>query len=280
MSVDAAPTSKRVIEPPSGWFNLRLRELWEYRELTYFLIWRDIKVRYKQTLLGASWAVLKPLLAMVIFQVIFGRIAGLPTGGVPGPLFYYTGLLPWILFQDGVTKATASFVSNRSLVTKVYFPRLAMPLAAVSSGLVDFAISFVVLLGMMLYFRYPLSPQIITVPLFVLWALATSLGVGLWLAALNALYRDVGYVTPFLLQAWFFASPIVYSAAMVPEGTLQVLYGLNPMAGVIQGFRWATLGQGQPPTDLALVSLLVTLVLLSTGLIFFRRMERTIADVV
>lgn len=279
MSVDAA-VSKRIIKPSKGWFNLQLGELWDYRELTYFLIWRDIKVRYKQTLLGAAWAVLKPLVAMVIFQVIFGRLAGLPTDGVPGPLFYYSGLLPWILFQDGVTKATASFVTGRSLVTKVYFPRLAMPLAAVTSGLMDFAIAFLVLLGMMLYFRYPLGPQILTVPLFVFWALATSLGVGLWLSALNALYRDVGYITPFLLQAWFFASPIVYSAAMIPDGFVHVLYGLNPMAGVIQGFRWATLGQGQPPTDLALVSLLVTMVLLLSGLIFFRRMERTIADVV
>ena len=279
MSVDAA-VSKRIIRPSTGWFNVQLGELWDYRELIYFLIWRDIKVRYKQTLLGASWAVLKPLVAMVIFQVIFGRLAGLSTDGVPGPLFYYSGLLPWILFQDGVTKATASFVAGRSLVTKVYFPRLAMPLAAVSSGLMDFAISFLVLLGMMLYFRYPLGPQILTVPLFMLWALATSLGVGLWLSALNALYRDVGYITPFLLQAWFFASPIVYSAAMIPEGILQALYGLNPLAGVIQGFRWATLGQGQPPTDLALVSLIVTMMLLLSGLIFFRRMERTIADVV
>ena len=175
MSVDAA-VSKRIIKPSKGWFNLQLGELWEYRELTYFLIWRDIKVRYKQTLLGASWAIIKPLVAMVIFQVIFGRLAGLPTDGVPGPLFYYSGLLPWILFQDGVTKATASFVTGRSLVTKVYFPRLAMPLAAVSSGLMDFAISFIVLLGMMLYFRYPLGPEILTVPLFVFWALATSLG--------------------------------------------------------------------------------------------------------
>ncbi|MFQ5943727.1 MAG: ABC transporter permease [Anaerolineales bacterium] len=280
MSVGAAAESKRIIKPSRGWFNLQLGELWEYRELTYFLIWRDIKVRYKQTLLGASWAVLKPLVAMVIFQVIFGQVAGLPTDGVPGPLFYYSGLLPWILFQDGVTKAAASFVTGRSLVTKVYFPRLAMPLAAVNSGLMDFAISFLVLMGMMVYFRYPLGPQIITMPLFVVWALATSLGVGLWLAALNALYRDVGYITPFLLQAWFFASPIVYSAAMIPEGLLQVLYGLNPMSGVIQGFRWATLGQGQPPTDLALASLLITVVLLFSGLIFFRRMERTIADVV
>ena len=280
MSLQATPAPTRVIEPSSSWFDLPFRELWEYRELILFLIWRDIKVRYKQTLLGASWAILKPLLAMVIFQIIFGRLAGLSTDGVPGPLFYYSGLLPWILFQDGVTKASASLVTGRSLVTKVYFPRMAMPLAAVSSGIVDFAISFLVLLGMMFFFRYPLGPQILATPLFVFWGLATSLGVGLWLAALNALYRDVAYIMPFILQAWFFASPVVYSTTMIPEGIWQVLYGLNPMAGVIQGFRWATLGVGQPPTGLALASILVTAALLVSGLLFFGRMQRTIADVV
>ena len=280
MSIQSPPLPTRVIEPSSGWLDLQLGELWEYRELILFLVWRDIKVRYKQTLLGASWAILKPLLAMVIFQIIFGRLAGLSTDGVPGPLFYYSGLLPWILFQDGVTKASASLVTGRSLVTKVYFPRMALPLAAVSSGLVDLAISFLVLLGMMFFFRYPLGLQVVATPIFVFWGLATGLGVGLWLAALNALYRDVAYITPFILQAWFFASPVVYSVTMIPEGIWQVIYGLNPMAGVVQGFRWATLGVGQPPTGLALASVLVTATLLVSGLLFFRRMQPTIADVV
>jgi len=280
MSVESLPISKRVIQPSRGWLDLNLRELWEYRELVYFLIWRDVKVRYKQTLFGAGWAILKPVMGMVVFTVIFDRLAGLSTEGIPGPVFYFAGLLPWILFQDGVSKSSASLVASRSLLTKVYFPRLSMPLASVSAGLVDFGLSFIVLLGLMLYFGTTLGAQAWAAPLFVLWGLAASLGVGLWLSALNVLYRDVGYVTPFLLQAWFFATPVVYSASMIPEGPWLILYSLNPMAGVVQGFRWAMLGVGEAPSLLAAVSLAMTIVLLISGMLFFRRMERSFADVI
>ena len=280
MSVDAIPSAKITIRPSRGWLSLNLRELWEYRELVYFLVWRDVKVRYKQTLFGAGWAILKPVLGMIVFSVIFGRLAGLPTDGIAGPVFYFAGLLPWILFQDGVSKASMSLVAGRSLLTKVYFPRLAMPLASVSGGMVDFGLSFLVLLGLMLFFQTPLGPFAWTAPLFVVWGLLASLGVGLWLSALNVLYRDVSYVTPFLLQAWFFATPVVYSATMIPDGPWLVLYSLNPMVGVVQGFRWAMLGVGDPPSFLAAVSLGMTLLLLITGSAFFRRMERTFADVI
>jgi lipopolysaccharide transport system permease protein len=269
-----------VIRPTKGWLDINLRELWRYRELIYFLTWRDIKVRYKQTLLGAGWAVLKPLFTMVVFNIIFGRLAGLSTDGAPGPLFYFAGLLPWILFQDGVSKAGTALVTNRNLITKVYFPRLAMPLAAVGGGLVDFALSLLVLLGMLAYFGTQLGSRIWVLPGLVLWALITSLGVGLWLGALNVLYRDVNYLIPFILQAWLYASPVAYSSSIIPEGIWQVLYGLNPMAGVVQGFRWAVLGVGLPPTDLLLASFGVSMAIFISGIVFFRRMERTFADVV
>ncbi|MFV1858016.1 MAG: ABC transporter permease [Anaerolineales bacterium] len=280
MSTESLPISKRIIQPSRGWLDLNLRELWEYRELVYFLIWRDVKVRYKQTLFGAGWAILKPVLGMVVFTIIFDRLAGLSTEGIPGPVFYFAGLLPWILFQDGVNKSSASLVASRSLLTKVYFPRLSMPLASVSAGLVDFGLSFLVLLGLMLYFGAALGVQVWAAPLFVLWGLAASLGVGLWLSALNVQYRDVGYVTPFLLQAWFFATPVVYSATLIPEGPWRILYSLNPMVGVVQGFRWAMLGVGEAPSLLAAISLAMTIVLLISGLVFFRRMERSFADVI
>jgi lipopolysaccharide transport system permease protein len=280
VSVEPLPISKRVIQPTRGWLDLNLRELWEYRELVYFLIWRDVKVRYKQTLFGAGWAILKPVMGMVVFTVIFDRLAGLSTEGIPGPVFYFAGLLPWILFQDGVNKSSASLVASRSLITKVYFPRLSMPLASVSAGLVDFGLSFLVLLGLMLYFGTAPGTQAWSAPLFALWGLAASLGVGLWLSALNVLYRDVGYVTPFLLQAWFFATPVVYSASMIPEGPWRILYSLNPMAGVVQGFRWAMLGVSEAPSLLAAISLAMTIIFLISGIVFFRRMERSFADVI
>jgi len=280
VSTESLPISKRIIQPSRGWLDLNLRELWEYRELVYFLIWRDVKVRYKQTLFGAGWAILKPVLGMVVFTVIFDRLAGLSTDGIPGPVFYFAGLIPWILFQDGVNKSSASLVASRSLLTKVYFPRLSMPLASVSAGLVDFGLSFLVLLGLMLYFGAALGVQAWAAPLLVLWGLAASLGVGLWLSALNVQYRDVGYVTPFLLQAWFFATPVVYSATLIPEGPWRILYSLNPMVGVVQGFRWAMLGVGEAPSLLAAISLAMTIVLLISGLVFFRRMERSFADVI
>ena len=280
MTVEAIPAQKHIIKPSRGWLDLGLRELWDYRELVYFLIWRDVKVRYKQTLFGAGWAILKPFLGMVVFSIIFGRLAGLSTDGLPGPVFYFSGLLPWILFQDGVSKSGMSLVAGRSLLTKVYFPRLAMPLASVSAGLVDLGLSFLVFLGLIIYFNTSLGGQWWAAPLFVAWGLLASIGVGLWLSALNVLYRDVSYVTPFLLQAWFFATPVVYPATLIPEGPWRLLYSLNPMAGVVQGFRWAMLGVGEAPGPLAAISFGMTILILLSGVVFFRRMERGFADVI
>jgi lipopolysaccharide transport system permease protein len=217
---------------------------------------------------------------MVIFSLVFGQLAGLPTDEAPAPLFYYAGLLPWVFFQDGINKASASLVTGRTLITKIYFPRLSMPLASVVAGLIDFGLAFIVLIGMMIFYQSPPTTAMWTLPLFLLLALITSLGTSLWLAALNVAYRDIGYVTPFLVQAWLYASPVVYSATMITDKTLQVLYGLNPMAGVVQGFRWAILGSGQPDTQSLIVSIIVALLLLVTGIFYFRRMERTFADVV
>jgi len=279
--IDPALASPFVwIRPPRGWTFANLRELWRYRELVYFLIWRDVKVRYKQTLLGAGWAILKPLLAMVVFTVIFAGLANLKTDGIPPPVFYFSGLLPWVLFQDGVTKAGNSLVASSNLITKVYFPRMAIPLALVVSGLVDFALSFVVLIAMGIYYKIPLTPAASLLPIFLLLCLISTLGVGLWLAALNVSYRDVGYVVPFLLQAWFYATPVVYSTSLIPPGIASVLYGLNPMAGVVQGFRWAIVGTAPPPPGMLLASLLIGLLLLFSGTFVFRRMERSFADVV
>lgn len=269
-----------VIKPSTGWMGVNLRELWRYRELVFFLIWRDVKVRYKQTLLGAGWAILKPLFSMIVFTVIFGNLARIPTDEVPPPLFYFSGLLPWIFFQDGITKASSSLVSGRNLITKVYFPRLAMPLSSVIAGLVDFGLAFFVLLGMMLFYNFRPTPAVWMLPFFVLLAMITALGIGLWLAALNVAYRDIGYVTPFIVQAWLYASPVVYSATLIKGDLWQVIYGLNPMAGVVQGFRWAILGAGQPPSASLAASFAVSLGLLVTGALYFRRMERTFADVV
>jgi lipopolysaccharide transport system permease protein len=248
--------------------------------LIYFLIWRDVKVRYKQTLLGAAWAILKPVFSMIVFTLIFDRLAGLSTDGVAGPVFYYAGLLPWILFQDGITKAGVSLVTGRNLITKVYFPRFAIPLSTVIAGLVDFGLASLLLLALMVYYKVDLQPGVWTLPLFLLLTLITALGAGLWLAALNVAYRDIGHVTPFVVQAWFYASPIVYSANIVPEGLGRILYGLNPMAGVVQGFRWAILGVGSPDLRFLALSTGVALVILITGILYFRQTERTFADVV
>lgn len=277
-SESAVPVT--VIRPSKGWSWDDLVELWRYRELLYFLIWRDVKVRYKQTLLGAAWAILKPFFTMVVFTIIFGRLAEIPTDSAPAPVFYFAGLLPWILFQDGISKASTSLVTNRNLVTKVYFPRIAIPMATVVSGVVDFALAFLVLLGMMLFYRFTPAGTIWLLPLFLLVALISALGAGLWLAALNVAYRDIGYVTPFIVQAWLYASPVAYSASLIPQGWGQLAYGLNPMAGVVQGFRWVVLGVGQPAPAMLAISMAVSLVLLISGVLYFRRMERTFADVV
>ncbi len=268
-----------TIEPSRGWVSLRLGELWEYRELLYFLIWRDVKVRYKQTALGAAWAIIQPFMTMVVFSLFFGRLAGIPSDGVPYPVFAYTALLPWQFFANALTQSGNSLVGSQNLITKVYFPRLVIPIAAVAGGLVDFGIAFVVLLGMMLYYGIAPTLAILTLPLFLILALALALGVGLWLSALNVIYRDVRYTLPFLTQFWLFATPIAYPSSLVPE-QWQALYGLNPMAGVVDGFRWALLGTTTPSWSLLFVSGAVVAILLVGGLYYFRRTERGFADVV
>jgi lipopolysaccharide transport system permease protein len=274
-----------ILRPTRGWSALNLRDLWRYRELIYFLIWRDVKVRYKQTALGASWAILQPFLTMVVFTLLFGRLAKMPSDGIPYPLFSYTGLLPWGLFTKAIGDAGRSMVTNRSMITKVYFPRLSIPLASVLAGLVDFALAFLVLIGMILVYNYVpaleyqvvITPAILTLPLFLLLALVTSLGVGLWLSALNVQYRDVNYILPFLTQFWLFITPIAYPASMIPE-KWQLVYSLNPMTGVVEGFRWALLGVKEAPGPMLAVSSTIAVLLLITGLFYFRRMERTFAD--
>jgi len=269
-----------VYEPPRGWFpGMRWRELWEYRELLYFLTWRDIKIRYKQAALGVTWAVLQPLLTMVIFSVIFGRLAKLPSDGIPYPVFSFAALLPWQLFSGALSRAGSSLVANRNLLTKVYFPRLIIPLSAVVAGMVDFGISFIVLIGLMLFYGIIPTWAILTLPFLVLFAMLTALAVGLWLSALNVQYRDVEHAIPFIIQAWMYASPVAYSAGLIPTGFWRIVYGLNPLAGVIQGFRWALLG-AEPPDMLFLVSVVMVIVLLVTGLMYFQKMEESFADVV
>lgn len=268
-----------IIRPSRGWVPLKLADLWEYRELLYFLIWRDVKVRYKQTVLGAAWAIIQPFFTMVVFSVVFGRLAKIPSDGLPYPVFAYCALLPWQLFAHALTESGNSLVASQNLITKVYFPRLVIPLAAVLAGLVDFAIAFLVLLAMMAYYGIAPTAAVATLPLFLLLALTTALGVGLWLSALNVQYRDVRYTIPFLTQFWLFATPVAYPASLVPEPWRAVL-GLNPMAGVVEGFRWALLGTAHAPGSMLTVSVVVVLALLVGGLYYFRRMEKTFADVV
>ncbi len=268
-----------VIEPSRGWAALKLRELWGYRELLYFLIWRDVKVRYKQTALGAAWAILQPLLTMVIFTVIFGNFASMPSDGLPYPIFAFTALLPWTYFAQAIGRSGVSLVGSANLISKVYFPRLIMPISAAVAPIVDFAIAFVLLLGMMVWFGVTPTWGVLALPFFMLLALLTALGVGLWLSALNVKYRDVGHIIPFLIQFWMYASPIVYPVSLVPE-RWRLLYSLNPMAGVIEGFRWALLGKASPDLGVVAISTAVVLGLLLSGLVYFKRMERTFADIV
>ncbi len=267
------------IDPPRGWLALDLREVWAARELLYFFVWRDIKVRYKQTAIGAAWAVIQPFMTMVVFSLFFGKLAKMPSHGLPYPIFYYSALLPWTYFADALQQATSVVVDQQHVITKVYFPRLVLPLAAVTSGLVDFAISFLAFLGIMAHYHIAPGPAIVLFPCFLLLAVLTALGVGLWLSALNAIYRDVRYVVPFLVQFWLFASPVAYPSSLVPE-RWRWLYGLNPMAGVIEGFRWSLTGHGQPPSGLLAVSAGAVLLLVVGGMAYFKRTEGTIADVV
>ena len=273
----APPTTH--IEPSQGWVDLDLRELWNYRELLYFLIWRDIKIRYKQTVLGAAWAVIQPFFTMIVFSLFFGRLAKVPSDGLPYPVFSYAALLPWIFFSNGLQQASNSLIANANLVKKIYFPRLAIPLATVLSGVVDFALAFVVLLGMMWYFGIAPTLNAVWLPLLLLLALLTSLGVSLWLSAMNVQFRDVRHAIPFLTQFWLFATPIAYSSTLLPE-PWRTIYGLNPMAGVVEGFRWALLGTNTAPGPMVLLSSLVAGALLVSGAFYFRRMEKTFADVI
>ncbi len=267
------------IAPHRGWLALDFRELWAARELLYFFVWRDVKIRYKQTAIGAAWAVIQPFMTMVVFSLFFGTLAKMPSHGLPYPVFYYSALLPWMYFSGALQHATDVVVAQQHVITKVYFPRLVLPLSAVVSGLLDFAIGFAVFLAMMAFYHIVPGPAILLVPCLLLLAVLTALGVGLWLSALNAIYRDVRYIVPFLVQSWLFASPVVYPSSLVPE-RWRWLYGLNPMAGVIEGFRWALTGHGQPPSSLLAVSAAMMLILAAGGAAYFQKMEGTIADVV
>jgi lipopolysaccharide transport system permease protein len=275
----SSPLPFICIEPSTGWFSLKLREVWAYRELLYFLIWRDVKVRYKQTAIGVAWAVLQPFLTMVIFGIVFKKFANVPSDGLPYAVFAYSALVPWTLFSHAVHRSSLSIVGQASVISKVYFPRLIVPLAATLSGLVDFAVAFVLLIGMMFWYGIIPGWGLLTLPLLVLLALTTAVAIGLWLSALNVKYRDVTHAVPFLIQIWLFASPIAYPVSLVPE-KWRLLYSLNPLVGVIEGFRWALLGKESPDFVLIAVSASVVIALLFTGLIYFKRMERTFADVV
>jgi lipopolysaccharide transport system permease protein len=267
------------IEPSRGWVSLKLDELWEYRELLYFLVWRDIKVRYKQTALGAAWAIIQPFFTMVVFSLFFGRLAKIPSDGVPYPIFAYAALVPWAFFAHGLSHAANELIQSANLLKKVYFPRLAMPIAVVLAGVVDFALAFVVLLGMMLHYGIVPTVNVLWLPLFSLLALVTSMGAGMWLSAVNVQFRDVRYAVPFLIQLWLFATPIAYPSSLLPE-PWRALYGINPMVGVVEGFRWALLGTVPAPGPIIAVSALIGLALLVGGAFYFRRMEKTFADVV
>jgi lipopolysaccharide transport system permease protein len=267
------------IEAHRRWLALDLGELWAYRDLVYFFVWRDIKVRYKQTVIGAAWAVLQPVLTMLVFSLFFGKLARIPSQGLPYPIFYYCALLPWMYFATAMQGATNIVVENQRVITKVYFPRVVLPVASVLSGLLDFAISFAVLLFLMAYYRIAPTRAVVWLPLLMLLAVLTALGVGLWLSALNAIYRDIRYVVPFLVQFWMFASPVAYPSSLVPA-KWRWLYGLNPMAGVIEGFRWGLTGHGQPPNILLAASSLAVVLLVLSGLVYYHAVEGTIADVV
>jgi lipopolysaccharide transport system permease protein len=276
-SAATVPTLR--IAPSKGWVPLKLHELWEYRELLYFLVWRDIKVRYKQTALGVSWAIIQPVLTMLVFSLFFGRLGKIPSDGIPYPIFSFAALVPWTFFANGLGQSSNSLVGSSNLITKVYFPRLIVPLASVFSGIVDFALAFIVLLGMMLYYGLIPTLNVLWLPLFLLLALITSLGVGLWLSALNVEYRDVRYVVPFITQFWLLATPIAYPSSLLHE-PWRTIYGLNPMVGVVEGFRWALLRTDTAPGPLIAVSSAAALIILITGAFYFRRMEKTFADIV
>jgi lipopolysaccharide transport system permease protein len=268
-----------IVKPSKGWISLKLKELWEYRELLYFMAWRDIKVRYKQTVLGAAWAIIQPFFTMVVFSIFFGKLARVPSDGLPYPIFAYAALVPWTFFANGLNMASNSLVGSANLIKKVYFPRLMVPISGVISGVVDFVLAFAVLLGMMLFYGILPTVNILWLPLFVLLIFITALGVGFWLSALNVQFRDVRYTVPFLTQFWLFATPIAYPSSLLSE-PWRTLYGINPMVGVVEGFRWALLGADTAPAPIIVVSALVALAILVGGAFYFKRMEKTFADIV
>lgn len=278
---NAAPERKHHlrIEASTGWVSVRFRELWEYRELLYFMIWRDVKVRYKQTVLGAAWAVIQPLFTMVVFSLFFGRLAKLPSDGIPYPVFSYAALVPWTFFAQGLSQSSDSLVGNQNLIKKIYFPRLVIPISVVSAGIIDFVLAFVMLVALMFFYGIHPTTAIVWLPLFFLLAYVTSLGVGLWLSALNVEFRDVKYMVPFLTQFWMFSTPVAYPSSLLSE-PWRMVYGLNPMVGVVEGFRWALLGTHKAPGPMVWVSAGAALLLLAGGTLYFRRMEKTFADIV
>jgi lipopolysaccharide transport system permease protein len=267
------------IQPTSGWTSLKLKELWDYRELLTIFTWRDLRVRYRQTVVGVMWAVFQPFLTMVIFSLFFGRLAGMPSDGIPYPIFSYAALVPWTFFANSMNQSSVSLVSNSEMIKKIYFPRLTMPIAAILAGLVDFVLAFVILLGMMFFYGFVPTLNVLWLPFFILLAIMTSLGVGLWFGAMNVKFRDVRYMVPFITQAWLFATPVAYPSSLLEE-PWRTLYGLNPMVSVVEGFRWALLGTDTAPGLMAVVSFVVAFVLLISGLFYFRRMEKSFADVI
>ena len=267
------------IKPSKGWVSLGLDELWAYRELLYFFVWRDIKVRYKQTVLGASWAIIQPFFTMIVFSIFFGRLAKVPSDGLPYPIFSYAALVPWSFFANGVSQASNTLVVNANMVKKIYFPRLTMPIATVLAGTVDFVLAFLVLLIMLVVYGITPTINVLWLPLFLLLALITALGVSLWFTAMNVQFRDVRYVVPFVIQFWLFVTPIAYSSSLLSE-PWRTIYGINPMAGVVEGFRWALLGTETAPGAITIVSAVVSIIILISGAFYFRRMEKTFADVV
>jgi lipopolysaccharide transport system permease protein len=275
-----SPRSIMHIEAAAGWTSLGLRELWEYRELLCFLTWRDVKVRYKQTALGVAWAFLQPFITMLLFSIFFGRLAKIPSDGVPYALFSYTALVPWMFFANGLTQASNSLVGNGRLITKVFFPRLTIPIAAVMAALVDFLLTFATLLGMAVYYGVtPTVYRLLYVPAFLALAVVTALGVGFWFSALNVQYRDVQYALPFVAQCWMLATPIAYPSRLVPE-PWRTVYAINPMVGVVEGFRWALLQTGPSPGPMLIVSTVAAACVLISGAFYFRRMEKSFADVI
>jgi lipopolysaccharide transport system permease protein len=278
-SVKHEPTTI-YIKPSKGLAALNLRDLWVYRELVFFMVWRDVKVRYKQTLLGMSWAIIQPIMTMLVFTFLFGQVAKLPTDGIPYPVFSFTALLPWGLFTTALNSGSRSLVTHNNMVTKIYFPRLILPMSSVFAGLVDFAIAFVILVVLMFYYKVTPAWNIFwTLPFFLLLAIITALGVALWLSAINVKYRDVNQALPFLTQFWLFITPVAYSSSVI-SAKWQILYSLNPMAGVVNGFRWALLGSGNGPDAALWVSVAISVLILVTGLFYFRSTEKTFADLI